>query len=342
MKILFISATTRTERPWYDPAARYRCYNLADELAQRGHKTLVVAQKTYEANAGKLDHFDIYVFHRPIFTETLARSIGALKRNHLLIADYDDLVFDSGKVSQVYGPETNHAKQTEAFKRMNLVAAAAALFDNFVLSTDPLKEAVNRLFNPARSLVVHNGLSKSWCDQCRIYRLHSPFESRKYIFGYFPGTGTHARDLGPILNMLLSCLRIRKEAMLLQGMYDLPDYARDVIEKRPLISFLKYPHNLCQCKYVLAPLEENDFNKSKSAIKFMEASQCGCVTLATPIPDIDRFESDLLVKCRNRNEWEKAVTNLPPPPSDVEASLRHLEGTVDIAEEAERFIRYYL
>jgi hypothetical protein len=57
----------------------------------------------------------------------------------------------------------------------------------------------------------------------------------------------------------------------------------------------------------------------------------GCDVVATPIPDIDRFQSPLLIKCRGIEDWEAALgKERTLQPRDVERHLEELEAAVRI------------
>ncbi|WP_219626649.1 hypothetical protein, partial [Vibrio parahaemolyticus] len=64
-KVLFVSHTARLNRPYFDPSVRYRCFNLADELNERGYYCKVTT--SFEFIKNDISNFDIYVFHRPPF-----------------------------------------------------------------------------------------------------------------------------------------------------------------------------------------------------------------------------------------------------------------------------------
>ncbi|WP_205618592.1 hypothetical protein, partial [Brevundimonas nasdae] len=92
LSVLFVSATNRGKRPFFDPSTRYRCYNLAQELSRRGHRALVMPQSMFETSAHEISTFDIYVFHRPSLTDLFIEAFHSLPEQALKIVDFDDLI----------------------------------------------------------------------------------------------------------------------------------------------------------------------------------------------------------------------------------------------------------
>lgn len=98
------------------------------------------------------------------------------------------------------------------------------------------------------------------------------------------------------------------------------------IEFHPWVSLLEYPNFLSSlnAQLFLAPLQDNNFNKSKSDIKFIEAAQLGvpclCQNLVTysSAPDFLKFTTveeleekvERLLNWKNRNAYYKLVPEL--------------------------------
>lgn len=345
MKILFVSGTRRHARPYFDPATRYRCFHLATELNRAGIKAICASQEEFERHMGASANFDAYIFHRPSMANKLGKFVCEYKTKRLLIADYDDLLFDPAVARQISTVKKDHFSLSGALRQSCHIAAAASIFDNFSLSTQPLKEHVERLFQPRKAVVIHNGLPASFLGLCAAARKKYPWKGRRYLFGYMSGTATHDRDFLFIKKLILGKLQKSGQKLLLAGPLDKNDREIDAcgfIERHGLVSFSTLPELMAQCKYLLAPLEDNIFNLCKSGIKFMEGAACGCVVIATPIPDMDRFESPLLVKCRAMADWQKAIGEAGDAEPDTEAALARLRPLINARASARNFVDSFL
>lgn len=104
------------------------------------------------------------------------------------------------------------------------------------------------------------------------------------------------------------------------------------IHKADYVSFHELPNLMAKSKFVLGPLEDTEFNQCKSGLKFFEAALSGCTVIGSPIPDIDRFESILLRKCKTAEDWHAALTT---PIGYSEYELEDAAKTVDIEVSSE-------
>lgn len=339
MKILFVTATSHNLRPYGDVSARYRAYNPACALAQLGHTTLIVSARELTASLPILDRFDAVVYHRPHFNIELVPALHRFSSTRVVAADFDDLLFVPQYAT--YAPDvrkdiSNMPAILNSFMSIN---AAAGIFSRYSLSTEPLKTEVAKTFPGSAAAVIHNALPLHEQGHATMHRQLNPWRERKFLFGYFPGTPTHARDFSTIAEPVVERLNRGGAAMLWVG----PEADAIPALKKcknivtlPAQPYQKFIKLVAQCKYTLAPLEPTPFNNAKSCIKFMESALCGSITLGTPIPDIDRFSSDMLIKCKNPEEWEKSLINLREDPPDIEKCLASLLPSFDPHTQARR------
>lgn len=312
-RVLYVSWTAQRHRPFLDPSVRYRCFNPAQALLRRGHGAMVVSQQEFEKNREDLADFDAYVFHRPLFSERLVDFVYGLDRD-IAFADFDDLIFDHRLAGDTPMVRVRKSPIADVETYVQRTAAAAAIFRNFSVSTLPLKESVERAFGPASVGVVHNCPDPGFVALGTVARHTRLHDEREFELGYFSGTATHDLDFASIGDVVLDFLQESGHRLLLVGPLVLPprfDRMADRIERLPLMPFHRLPDVMARCRRVLAPLEDSPFTRAKSGIKFFEAVLTGCDVLATPIPDVDRFSSPLLRKCRTADEWRAALGEPP-------------------------------
>lgn len=320
-KILFISWTSKNQRPYYDPSVRYRCFNFAQELNRRGHSTTVISQINFEKNIEQFFNFDCYVFHRPYLTENLANFLLTQKNNKTIIADHDDFIFNArySDLTPMVRVRGGNPTQTRDFISRN--AEALKLFDNYSCSTEPLKHHLKQINPNGRIAVLNNTVDPGFIGLSRVARQKNPFADRQFSLGYFSGTATHDKDLAMIAPVIRGHLTEYGGKLLLVGPIKLPELLLDLesqIQAQPLVSFHELANTMAKCKMVLAPLENTLFTQSKSGLKFFEAALSGCNVAATPIPDIARFDSPLLHKCTTIDDWQQALNS----PNSLNPELR--------------------
>lgn len=327
--ILFVSNTSRHARPYYDPSTRYRCFNFAQSLSAEGHSTSCVSQAVFQKQTALFSGYDLFVFHRPALTPELAEFLIETAPDRL-IADFDDLNFSVSHAAETPAVRTRSENVSTVSKNLAKIAGAASLFERFSSSTTPLSKHLQNLFNAKKSAVIHNGIDPTFSGISQLTRELNPVESRPYDLAYFPGTASHNPDLKMIEEPLRQALSANRSLkILVAGPVKIPDalakYSSQ-IHKADYVAFHELPRLMAQSKCVLAPLEHTEFNQCKSGLKFFEAALAGCTVIATPIPDIDRFESILLRKCSNEEEW---LTALKTPVTHSSEEIEDAASRVD-------------
>lgn len=310
--ILYVSWTSRNDRPYFDPSVRYRCFNFANELIKRGHSATVISQVRFQEIYKDLPKYDAYIFHRPYLTQELSEFLQEHNDQELIIADFDDLIFDVryAELTPMVRVRGGDTKSVRSYLSKNY--DAASLFNRFTLSTSPLEEHTRELFPTSKSLVLSNSIDPGFLGLSRIARRSNPIADRPYALGYFSGTASHDKDFAMIAPLIAKRIIDSGERILLVGPLEIPECLKALenqVVAHPLVSFHELAKTMAQCETVLAPLEDTIFTLSKSGLKFFEAVLAGCNVIATPIPDIDRFTSPLLKKCRNIDEWEEALAS---------------------------------
>ena len=344
-RILFVSQTAKIHNHYDDPSTRYRCHTPAAALRRRGHTTAVVSQKEFEGDEALREYFDFMVFHRPYLTE---RFVDFLERNKLkkrIVADFDDLIFDvkysSLMPSHRFRGQPLHS--TSTYLAAN--AAACSYFEDFSISTVPLSISVKQCFGEDRNAqVMSNSLEPGYINRASEIRSRT-LKDRPYKIGYFAGTATHDADFEYISESLAKMFVGYPNAlMLVLGPAEIPEkllpFKDRIHHFKDLVHFTKLPYVMAQVETVIAPLEWNEFTVCKSGLKFFEAALVGCSVVATPIPDIDRFDSPLLRKCATKEQWDSAlISPFDLSQAEIEQEIPNIVSHVnseEIAADMER------
>ena len=277
-----------------------------------GYRTDCTSQVFFQSNIDSLGSYDRYVFHRPIMTPNIVDFLSDNYKSNKIIADFDDLNFRVEYAADTPAVQCRGEEVVKVRKSLSQIAGAAGCFDQFSSSTVPLSDHVKIKFSPNNSQVIYNAVDPGFAGICSQVYEALKGKKRQYKFAYFPGTASHNPDLAMIENALAQALQDDSKAkLLLAGPIAIPKRLQPYsaqIRKVDYVSFHELPKLMATAEAVLAPLVDNAFSDCKSGLKFFEAALVGCRVIASPIPDIDKFESPLLIKCRSEMQWYEAFS----------------------------------
>lgn len=270
-------------------SARYRTEHIAEELQLQSLRTSTTVQdnpflSTYA------DKFSVFVFHRVLYTPSVAKLMERIKEQKKeIIFETDDLVYD---------PE--FLKHMDYYTKMNALerklyehgVGGEILADSYVqvctTSTDYLARKLSE--KGKRVFVVKNKLSKQdvmWANEVLEEKDSKiKMQNSKIIkIAYFSGTPSHNKDfatIAPVLERLLAkYLQVR---LVLAGPLDVNDTLNQFSAQIERVAFApRQQHfgNIAQVDINLAPLEiGNPFCESKSELKWFEAAIVSVPTVA--------------------------------------------------------------
>jgi hypothetical protein len=330
--ILFVSDTAAADLHG-DPSVRYRCFNVSQELVRRGFRSHVIALSVFEQQRRELRGFDRYILHRPRLSEPLAEFVLALSRDRC-VADLDELSFDVARAESMPAVRLRQRPAEEVRHDFASQSESMRLVERAAVSTVALA-AHARHFENLTVSIVHSHLDPAFLGLARLLRELRPRPARPFALGYFADGAGHDLDLELIAPTLVHALRADRTARLLvAGPVALPQELTPFLPQIRQVGVLPLhalPHAMSQCQKVIAPLEPTTFNECSSALACVEAALVGCEVVATPTPDIDRFQSPLLSTCTTSDEWsEGLLADHGLGPADIERHARELEHAVQI------------
>ncbi len=322
-------------------SARYRCQHVAEELEQHGFRTAVTVQDN-PFLASYADRFSIFVFHRVLFTPSVAKLVGRIKeKQKTIIFETDDLVYDKAFLQHM-----DYFRQMNTFERK--------LYENGVggeILADPYVEVcttsttylANKLREKGKRVyIVPNKLSKE--DVANVEKILSSCHSDRsggisrslgdarddtvVRVSYLSGTPSHNKDFATITDALATLLeKYPNLRLVLAGPLDTDDrlqHFASQIERLPYVPRREYFGNVARMDINVAPLEiGNPFCESKSELKFFEAGICGVPTVAAATQtfrEAIRDGEDGFV-ASNTEEWRDKIERLI-----VDADLRKTMG----------------
>lgn len=264
-------------------SALYRAHHVAEELRLQGFSTGITVQDN-PLLSGYADKFSIFVFHRVLYTPSVAKLIERIKlQGKEIVFETDDLVFDPA-----YLPHMDY------FLKMNRLekklyengVGGEILMDPYVkVCTTTTEFLAQKLREKGkRVLIVPNRLSVG--DVAIAKELPSRVDDGSVKIGYFSGTMSHNKDFGTIIDALIEVLtKYPQTRLVLVGPLDTENRLavfQDRIESIPYTPREKHFANVASVDINLAPLEiGNPFCESKSELKFFEAGIVGVPTVAS-------------------------------------------------------------
>lgn len=319
-----------------DPSFIYRCENMALALQSCGHQIKLL----HYTQLSSSEHYDIVIFHRPSYRFAFSWLLYRLrKRGTVVLADVDDLIFDTtySSVSPGVVNQLVSIKQTEKMFKAN--AKALAQFDMLTTSTQPLADKLQQQYPGSRILLLPNTVHQSW------YQHNATQHSDTRYVTYFPGTRSHDRDFASIAAPLAEFLHQHPDIQLhITGVLNctLTCRPQQLIrhDKQP---FAQYAQHVARSWVNLAPLEATEFNQHKSALKAIEASYFNAPTIATPIPDMQRLSHCGAILATEEHQWFDQLSKLTDDDYYQQQSWQlrqRLLNTANIAQQAERLIQF--
>lgn len=265
-------------------SARYRTEHVAEELRLHGFTASVTVQDN-PFLPSYADRFSIFVFHRVLFTPSVAALIKNIKQQGKeIIFETDDLVYDPAFL-----------RHMDYFNQMN--ALEKKLYEHGVggeILTDPyVKVATTSTAYLAERLrergkqvfIVRNRMSEEDVKCSEAILEGTRKDGSAVRVGYLSGTPSHNKDFATITAALAELLGKHPEMRLvLAGPLDTDDTLTafaNQIERVPFAPRKEYFGTVAGLDINLAPLEiGNPFCESKSELKWFEAGLFAVPTVA--------------------------------------------------------------
>lgn len=223
-----------------------------------------------------------------------------------LVYDLDDNMWNL--------PASNPAARILATMREGFYDCAH-MCDLLTVSTPGLKSAVKTVMPklPAEIVVVPNAIDKN------LFHVSERVEKNddKFVVGW-GGSNTHAGDIREAWEILPGLLeelpKLHLEFIGHGPPKSIEDHPR--VKIRNFVPVAEYFARYTSWNWdvVLAPLDDNRFNRSKSNIKMLEASMMGSVCLGSPVaPYIEFTDHNPVLKyllCKNRDAWRQKIIEL--------------------------------
>lgn len=285
-------------RPYKDAVYEYRATRPLGSLGARFRRSLLRNNETIslEKLAERIKkQGDIWVVKNVVNLET-AKWLVSMRDlvGAKLIMDFDDNFY---KI-----PELNAALLHFDKERLLVLASLAEKCDWLTVSTTPLKEEMKNL-NPNIAVLPNYINPSEW--------KHPAKPHKKIRIGWVYNT-MHLPDaelVGKALNKVKRVYGDRVEIVLFGGKVN--PFTFDVNHVKP-VKYKDYPKKLCELGLDIAicPLIDNDYNRSKSNIKWLECSMSGAAVVASNVYPYEKSIEHGVTGFLTTKQWYKYISKL--------------------------------
>lgn len=277
----------------------YRCYKPAEYLKELGHETQVfganemrelVGSNAFEKFHNLVKGFDLVVI-KQLDNRHASKLIAACKVQKIpIVMDLDDnfLEIDKDHPAAKTGYGNGGIKKAYA-------TAALSLMDGIFVSTEPLKKYYTNYLKKQFNLDIPTFVLPNCVDD-KDWKFETKGNEEKVVISYH-GSITHDKDLKVVLPSVYEVMKDNPNVYFLLfgavrntsvedlfGEWDAKTRERlALIEGTP--SWVKFPELMCSYKLDIgiAPLEDTEFTRGKSHIKWMEYALRGTPVIASKV-----------------------------------------------------------
>lgn len=265
-------------------SARYRTKHVAEELNHNGFRASFTSQDS-PFFAKSVERFKIIVFHRVLYTESIARYVSRAKElKRTIIFETDDLVYDP----QYLHLMDYYTKMNSLEKRLYETGIGGELLaDPYVTHCTTTTTFLKRKLEERgkKVFLVTNKMSAEDVEWAKELRDKKHSADGTVHISYLSGTPSHNKDFATITGALVRILsEYPKARLVLAGPLDTDDVLnqfQNQIIRVPFAPRKEYFATVASADINVAPLElGNAFCESKSELKFFEAGLLGVPTIA--------------------------------------------------------------
>ncbi|MEM8531566.1 MAG: glycosyltransferase [Chloroflexota bacterium] len=274
--------------PELGAATRYRIHHHIEQAHIAGFIAKGAAfDELYDAY--NLIECDVlYIYRLGFIPRTLPLCIAAKLRHIPIIFDSDDFVWNR-KEREFNFLDSHYSSKTvtDIIKNNQRIRTMMRWASAFIFSTSYLAQQAQQTFQQP-AYVNDNALSERMIHLAQQTSVKQHSGDGAIVIGYFSGYAqVHNEDLasiGPALCTILdtyphTILRIYGDVTLM-GPLSHPSYATRV-EQCGAVDWQDLPKHIAQVDINIAPLIDNPYRRSKSAIKYLEAAIVKVPTIAS-------------------------------------------------------------
>lgn len=299
------------------PVGWYRCWNWTTALAKMGHSVKHRPHQSLQFEWSEIDAYlknaDVVItgkmHHGEVFAALMA---GRDRYGYKLVVDADD----NSDVTPVYNQAFSDYHPAAGPHR--IIRAELREADLVTVSTEPLKKWAEQYAVRRGAVVMPNCIDPSLYSGVRGREKETRHKGDQRI--YWGGGAGHYGDLLLVKDALRRIMAERPNVKLVFSNV-MPDWAADFspfrcffIRCAHMNAFSKILRWLC-ADVGLAPLVENEFNRCKSNIKYLDYAMAGIPGVYQNLdPYASVTDGVTGLKATTSEDWYQAITRLLDDP----------------------------
>ena len=270
---------------------QYRIDNKIVALRTAGREAAYINAGDVSAVLTALQFASAVIFYRMQMTESFMAYIAEAKRLGLsTYYDIDDPMFDRGVLAANANIlALDFDTRAALFRDALLLRNAMTCCDRLIASTPTLAQMMSDAADGKPAYVWRNVAdTKALTTGAAIKRSRSIGDKRVRI-GLFSGSHAHAADFDLVFEPLKRLMGENPNTDIALVGYFQKQAAFEKFGSRvfelPFIDYQTYLQALADCDLVLIPLLDNEFNRCKSIVRFIDAAIVGVPVIASPVGD---------------------------------------------------------
>lgn len=306
--VLFINGCTLPH------PSRYRVDHQMEQLEASGYSTNRVNYE--QLSLDMLKYYRAFIFFRCPITPMIKEFIELAKANNKTVFfDIDDLVIDTKYTNTIKYLKTMSKEEKKLYDDgVNRMGETLSLCDYAITTTERLAKELKKYTKEV--YINRNVASEKMVELSMKATKNVKKDPNRIVMGYLSGSITHNADFEMILPVIKKLMKKHTNLYLqVGGILDIPESLKpyqDRILTTKFVDWRELPNVIAGLDINLAPLEDSIFNEAKSENKWVEASLCKVVTIAS---NIGAFKHAIKngktgILCSTKEEWQEALEHV--------------------------------
>ncbi len=299
---------------------RYRVWHQIEQMHSLGLNVRAFSIEDVDAQALPIDYDLLYLYRLPWSYKLKEIIHRAHQQGRPVILDVDDYVWDPALRQHCYLDHFSIFEIYDLLAQRDRFSIVMKLVDGLVVSTPYLAHLVQQQFQKP-VFVNPNAVSVEMVNlSAKIYASREP-NIDTCCLGYFSGYKGHTIDFEliiPSINAIM--LRYPYVDLKIVGLLDLNLSKFDPLIQNRIqfvepVDWQQLLPTLSTIDINLAPLVDTPYNRSKSAVKFLEAALVGVPTIASNLEPYQEIVSESTgMLAETPAEWYQALKLLIESP----------------------------
>ncbi len=319
---------------------RYRCYNIANKINEQETKISATwfYYKEISVLIENIEFVDVIVLSRLQFDSAVMRLIGISKlKGKIVLFDLDDLVINADLIPLIvstvgFMPKSGAEEEklwNYWFAYVGRLRMTLNECHGVISSTTFLSESILGVIEKP-VITIENFIGTDqliFSEDLFKHKLQNHKKEHGFSIGYFSGSPSHDKDFQIAQDGIAEFLNeSKRNRLVIVGHLNLSgDFLRTFgkqIELKGLTDYLTLQKSIAEVDLNIVPLQDNEFTRAKSILKYFDAAIVGTPTLASKTGQLknaidDRMNGFLV----SENDWHGSIVSIANEKSEKMSSV---------------------